>query len=93
MVNDKLNEITIEKINTKVNFQIWDTGTYVGQAAVAVSSGDDIDLMCTFPQQLLTLHLCPHRICFFLDELLVEYAPELLEIVPASYFDATTKKW
>lgn len=92
MVNDKLNEITIEKINTKVNFQIWDTGTYVGQAAVAVSSGDDIDLMCTFPAA--AAHFAPmssQNMLLPLDELLVEYAPELLEIVPASYFGATTK--
>ena len=90
LVNEKLNEITLEKINTKVNFQIWDTGTYVRQGAVAVASGDDIDLMCTFPAA--AAHFSPmsaQNMLLPLDDLLNEYCQDLLKVVPEEYLEAT----
>lgn len=90
LMNEKLNEITLEKINTKVNFQIWDTGTYVSQAAVAVSSGEDIDLMCTFPAA--AAHFAPmsaQNMLLPLDDLLKEYCQELLAVVPEAYLEST----
>lgn len=90
-VNERLNEITIPKINVKVNFQIWDTGTYVGQAAVVIASGEDVDLMCTFPAA--AAHFTPmsaQNMLLPLDDLLQKHCKELLETVPSSFFEATT---
>lgn len=91
-VNEKLNEITIPLINTKVDVQIWNVGSYIGTAATAVGTNEDIDLMCTFAAA------APHyssmsaqNMLLPLDELLEEYAPDIMNLIPAAWWPATSK--
>ncbi len=89
-VEEKLNEITLKKINVKVDLEVLEMGTYLTQMAMEVGAGTKIDLITTFPaaagsyaQMVSKNQLMP------LDDLLAEYAPELLETVPAEYLKAT----
>ncbi len=92
LVNEKLNEITVPAINVIVDLQIWDVGTYIGTAATAVSAGDNIDLMCTFPAA------APHyssmsaqNMLAPLNDLLAEYCPDIMSLIPEAWWAATTK--
>ena len=91
-VEEKLNEITLKKINVKVDLEILEMGTYLTQMAMEVGAGSKIDLISTFPaaagsysQMVAKNQLMP------LNDLLEEYAPELLETVPQEYLKATQK--
>ena len=90
-VEDALNEITLAKINVKVDLQILDMGTYMSQMPMQVSSGDKIDLITTFPAGSGSFsamqsagQLTP------LKDLLEEYAPETLEVMPEVALKSTT---
>ncbi len=90
-VEDALNEITLNKINVKVDLQVLDMGTYMSQMPMQVSSGDKIDLITTFPagagsyQAMQSAgQLKP------LTELLEEYAPETLAVFPENVLKATS---
>ena len=90
-VEDALNEITLKKINVKVDLQVLDMGTYMSQMPMQVSSGDKIDLITTFPAGAGSYQamqssgqLKP------LTELLEEYAPETLAVFPEKALKATS---
>ena len=92
-VEDALNEITLKKINVKVDLVILEMGTYMTQMAMQVSAGDKIDLITTFPAgsgyystMVNTGQLLP------LDSLIDDYAPELYDIIPEALLEATTFK-
>ena len=91
LVNEKLNEITIPSINVEVNVQIWDVGTYIGTAATAVGAGDDIDLMCTFPAAAPHFsNMSAQNMLLPLNDLLDEYCPDIMALIPEGWWDATT---
>ena len=90
-VEDAVNEITLAKINVKVNLEILEMGTYMSQMPMQVGANDKIDLITTFPggsgtfSSMVTVgQLMP------LDDLLADYAPETLELIPENILDATT---
>lgn len=90
-VEDALNEITLKKINVHVNLEVLEMGSYLSQMPMQVSAGDKIDLITTFPAasgaytpMVNNGQLLP------LNDLLAENAPEMLEAVPESLFQATT---
>lgn len=91
-VEDALNEITLKKINVKVDLEMLEMGTYLTQMAMEVSAGTKIDLITTFPaaagsytQMVASNQLMP------LDDLLKENAQELLDTVPDDFLKATQK--
>lgn len=91
LVNEKINEITVPEINVIVNLQIWDVGTYIGTSATAVGAGDDIDLMCTFPAAAPHFsNMSAQNMLLPLDDLLAEYAPGILDLIPEAWWAATT---
>ena len=94
MVEDAINAITEEKINTTVHLNIMDAGTYIPNGAMAngVANGEDYDLVLT--AAALSGHysvMSSNGMLMPLNDLLEEYAPELLEIVPKDFYGATTK--
>lgn len=91
-VEDALNELTLKKINVKVDLEMLEMGTYLTQMAMEVGAGTKIDLITTFPaaagsytQMVASNQLIP------LDDLLEENAPELLETVSDEFLKATQK--
>ncbi len=89
-VEEKLNEITLKKINVKVDLEILEMGTYLTQMAMEVGAGTKVDLITTFPAGAgLYTQMVSKNQLMPLDDLLEEYAPELLETVPEEYMKAT----
>ena len=92
LVNEKINEITVPAINVIVDLQFWDVGTYIGTAATAVGAGDNIDLMCTFPAAAPHFgSMSAQNMLLPLNDLLAEYAPGIMELIPEEWWAATTK--
>lgn len=92
LVNEKINEITVPAINVIVNLQIWDVGTYIGTSATAVGAGDDIDLMCTFPAAAPHFsNMSAQNMLLPLNDLLAEYAPGIMDLIPEAWWAATSK--
>ena len=91
-VNERINEITIPAINVEMKLQIWDVGTYIGTVATAVGSGDDIDLMCTFPAAAPHFSsMTAQGMLLPLNDLLAEYGQDILGLIPADWWSATTQ--
>ncbi len=94
MVEDAINEITEKEINTTVNLNIMDVGSYIPNGAMAngVANGEDFDLVVT--AAALSGHysvMMSNGMLEPITDLLNEYAPELMETVPEEFFAATTK--
>lgn len=91
LVEDAINEITEEKINTHVNLTIIDMGNYVSQVNLIVSSGEKLDLMVNLPSEAPSFaSMLSQNQLLDITELLNEHAKELLSIFPESWLGATT---
>ncbi len=85
-VQDAINEITIPKINVKVNYESISAANYGTQLALDMTSGEKVDVFYNYDfsnslqnNQLLNL-----------TELLSEYASDLIEATTENWLDATT---
>lgn len=91
-VEDALNEITLNKINVKVDLQVLDMGTYMSQMPMQVSSGDKIDLITTFPAGAGSYQaMQASKQLLPLKALLEDYAPETLEVFPEKVLKSTSE--
>lgn len=90
-VEDAINEITLNKINVQVNLEVLEMGTYISQMPMQVGANDKIDLISTFPAGAGNFNTMVNSGQLLpLDDLLADYAPETLELLPSTYLDATT---
>ncbi|HHV12476.1 MAG TPA: ABC transporter substrate-binding protein [Clostridiales bacterium] len=81
-VENAVNEITEPKINTHVNLEFIDGGTYADKVSLKMISNEKMDLLLTMPIQAAGFSsLVAQNQLLPLDDLLTEYAPELLETV------------
>ena len=91
MVEAAINEITREKINTEVHLEIVDMGSYAQQVNLRVSSNEKLDLIVTLPGETAHFNaMTSQNQLLGISNLLKEYAPELLEIVPEEWIAGTT---
>ena len=91
MVEDAINAITREKINAEVHINILEMGNYVPQLNLILSSNEKMDLMVTLPGESAHFNsMSSQNQLTDLSQLLPEYAPELLELVPKSWLEGTT---
>ena len=90
MVEEAINEITREKINTEINLNILEMGNYVQQLNLIISGGEKMDLMVTLPGDSAHFNsMTSQNQLMDITDLLTEYAPELLETVPESWLAGT----
>lgn len=90
LVEEAINEITREKINTEIELTIVDMGSYAQQVNLIVTSGEQLDLMITLPGESAHFNaMTSQNQLMPLNDLLDEYAPELLETVPESWLSGT----
>lgn len=94
LVEEAINEITEAEINTTVHLNIMDSSSYIPNGAMAngVANGEDFDVVLT--AAALSGHYSVMQANGMLqpmNELLEEYAPELLQTVPEDFLGATTK--
>lgn len=91
MVEDAINAITEERINTTVNLNIIEMGSYTQQLNLMMSGGEKLDLMVTLPGNSAHFNsMTSQNQLMDITDLLSEYAPELLETVPESWPDGTS---
>lgn len=90
-VNDAINEITLKKINVKVNLTLMEMGSYLSQMPMQISAGDKIDLLTTFPAGSGTfVNMASSKQLQPLDDYLEEYCQEMMALFPEGFLDATT---
>lgn len=91
LVEEAINEITLDKINTEIHLDIVDMGSYAQQINLMVSSGEKLDLMATLPGDTAHFNaMTSQNQLMDITQLLEEYAPELLETVPKEWLAGTT---
>ena len=91
MVEDAINAITEEKINTHVNLNVLNSGSYNEQLNLTMAGNEKLDLMATFPGGPAYFNsMISQNQLMDITDLLPEYAPELLELVPQTWLDGTT---
>lgn len=91
LVEDAINAITEEKINTTVHLNIVEMGSYIQQMNLMLSGNEKLDLMVTLPGDSAHFNsMTSQNQLTDLTDLLPEYAPQLLEIVPESWLDGTS---
>lgn len=91
MVEDAINAITEERINTTVNLNIIEMGSYVQQLNLMMSGGEKLDLMVTLPGDSAHFNsMTSQNQLMDITDLLQEYAPELLDTVPENWLDGTS---
>ena len=90
-VEDAINAITEEKINTTVHLNIIEMGSYTQQLNLMMSGSEKLDLMVTLPGDSAHFNsMTSQNQLTDLTDLLTEYAPQLLETVPESWIDGTS---
>ncbi len=91
IVEEAINAITEEKINTVVDLFICESGQYSDQVMMIMASGEKMDLMATLPGGPAHFNsLTAQNQLTDLTDLLPEYAPELLETLPEGWLAGTT---
>ena len=90
LVEAAINDITREKINTEVALTIVDMGSYAQQVNLSITSGEKLDLMITLPGESAHFNaMTSQNQLMPLNNLLNEYAPNLLETVPETWLNGT----
>lgn len=91
-VEDALNQITIPEIGVKVNMEITDVGTYMSQVGMRIVSGESIDLFTTFVMGSASFGtMLNNGQLMDITELLPEYAPETMELLPEEILKAASR--
>ncbi len=81
LVNEKVNEITKEKLNVNVDLKLIDDGSFSERLRMYMATGEKFDLCFTgYVNNYLTA--VKNGAFLELDELVEKEAPKLLEIVP-----------
>ncbi len=90
-VQEAINELTLEKINTEVTLMPIAIGSWSQQINLMIAGGDDLDLAPTFfygsgtfDSMRAANQLMP------LNDLLDEYGQDILAEIPQEYLDTTT---
>lgn len=90
-VQDAINDITLQKINTQATLLPISIGSWSQQINLMISGGDQLDLVPTFffgsgtfDSMRSSNQLMP------LNDLLEEYGQDILKEIPSEYFETTT---
>lgn len=87
-IEDAINEITVEKIGVEVDFKLYPVGEYYQQVSLALQSGEQIDLFTSYNNFGTSLST---DMCYDITDLFDTYCPNVLDILPESWLQATTK--
>ena len=89
-VEDAINEITEAEINTHVNIEIIESGSYEQQIGLKMSSGEKLDLMLTLPYGSTSYNNMASQKQFKdISGLLDQYGKDILALL-GNLMDATT---
>lgn len=88
MVVEKVNEILREKYNIEVEFQISDAGTFKQNMTLALSSGEQIDVINTVLASYTNMVNQGYLMDLEEDGLLQTYGQGILDVIEPKYIDA-----
>ena len=88
MVTEKVNEILRAKYNIEVEFQISDSGSYKQNMTLALSSGEQIDILSTLFASYSNMVNQGYLMDLEEDELLQTYGQGIIEVLGQEYIDA-----
>ncbi|NGP44904.1 ABC transporter substrate-binding protein [Bacillaceae bacterium SIJ1] len=88
-VEEAVNEITKEKINATIDFKTQTFGDYTERLNLVVASGENADIIWTSNWNFDYMQNQANGAFIPLDELLEEYAPDVLNSMPDFIWDAT----
>lgn len=88
MVQDKINEITVEKLGIEVELQISDSGSFKQNMTLALSGGEPIDIMSTLMADYSGMVSQGYLLDLEEDDLLETYGKGIVEAVGQEYIDA-----
>lgn len=86
-VEDKINEITEDKINVHVNFVLYSNTDYNNKVALNLQSGEQIDLFTSYGSFLTEV---AQDMCYDITDLADEYLPDAREYISDEWMAATT---
>lgn len=90
-VEDAINAITEERINTTVHLNIIEMGNYIQQVNLMMSSNEKLDLMVTLPGGPAHFNsMSSQKQLMDITDLLNTYAQDLLKLIPENWLAATT---
>lgn len=88
-VNEKINEITKEKINVTVDLKLLDWSAYDQKMNMIISTGEEFDLCWTAPQNNDYYYNVARGAFLPLDDLLKEHGQNTYSAIPERFWDAT----
>lgn len=89
-VEDAINEITEDEIDTHVNLEMLEMGNYIQQLSLKLSSSEQVDLVMSFPGGSVTFNAMQTQGQLMdITQLLADYGQPVLDTV-GQYIKATT---
>lgn len=88
MVTEKVNEILRAKYNIEVEFQISDSGSYKQNMTLALSSGEQIDILSTLFASYSNMVNQGYLMDLEEEDLLQTYGQGIIEVLGQEYIDA-----
>ena len=89
-VEDAVNEITEIELNTHVNLEMIEMGSYIQQISLKMSSGEPVDILLTFPAGAASFTgMVNSNQLMDITDLIKEYGRPILDTV-GQYMEATT---
>jgi len=89
MVQDAINEITREKLGIEVELQIYDAGSYKQSLTLALSGGEQIDILNCMLAGYSTLANQGYLLDLNEDDLLTTYGQGVIDAMGWDYINAT----
>lgn len=89
MVQDAINEITVEKLGIEVELQIYDAGSYGQSLTLSLSGGEQIDILSCMMVGYATLVNQGYLLDLNENDLLETYGQGTIDALGREYIDAT----
>jgi putative aldouronate transport system substrate-binding protein len=89
LVMDEVNKLLVDKIGAKLDIQFIDSGAYNDKMTMMYASGQEMDLCFTSDWTNNISTAVQKGALTELDDLIAQYAPKLLEVVPDYLYTAT----
>ena len=87
-VEDAINEITVDKIGVKVDYQVYPMAEYFNKVSMELQSGGQIDAFCAVQnfQSILSSDMC-----YDITDLLDENCPDVKELIPEDWWSCVSQ--
>ena len=87
-VEDAINEITVDKIGVKVDYQVYPVAEYFNKVSMELQSGGQIDAFCAVQnfQSILSGDMC-----YDITDLVDANCPDVKKLIPEDWWDCVSQ--